>query len=100
MNSMMGDFAMSSLVDNIILMNWIELGDSFRLGLTVGKMRANPVDRITHECEIVDGKGMRVLPRALPVPQQPFSTYGGLVSRAPERRSVRRPQQLKDVPSL
>jgi hypothetical protein len=37
---------MSSLVDNIILMNWIELGDSFRLGLTVGKMRANPVDRV------------------------------------------------------
>ena len=100
MNSMMGDLAMSSLVDNIILMNWIELGDSFRLGLTVGKMRANPVDRITHECEVVDGKGMRVLPRALPAPNQPFSTYGGLVSRAPERRNVRRPRQLKDRPAL
>ncbi|HZQ19031.1 MAG TPA: ATPase domain-containing protein [Terriglobales bacterium] len=100
MNSMMGDFAMSSLVDNIILMNWIELGDSFRLGLTVGKMRANPVDRITHECEIVNGEGMHVLPRALLVPKQPFSTYNGLVSRAPERRSLRRPWQSKDVPSL
>ena len=41
MASMMGDFAMSSLVDNILLMNWIELGDAFRLGLTVAKMRAN-----------------------------------------------------------
>jgi len=102
MNSMMGDFAMSSLVDNIILMNWIELGDSFRLGLTVGKMRANPVDRVTHECKILDLKGMHVLPRALPVPKLPFSTYGGLVSRAPERRSVRRPRQRqsKDAPSL
>lgn len=29
---MMGSFQMSSLVDNIILMNWVELGDSFRLG--------------------------------------------------------------------
>ena len=96
MNSMMGDFAMSSLVDNIILMNWIELGDSFRLGLTVGKMRANPVDRITHECEIVDGRGMRVLPRALPIPKQPFSSYGGLVSRAPERRSVPRRRQSRN----
>ena len=87
MNSMMGDFGMSSLVDNIVLMNWVELGDSFRLGLTIAKMRANPVDRITHECEVVDGKGMHVLPRELPVRKQPFSHYRGLVSRAPERRS-------------
>ena len=100
MNSMMGDFAMSSLVDNIVLMNWVELGDTFRLGMTIAKMRANPVERITHECEVIDGHGMRVLPRALPVPKQPFSAYGGLVSRAPERRSVRRPRQLKDSPAL
>src|SRR5688572_7600389 len=88
MSSMMGDFAMSSLVDNIILMNLIELGDTFRLGLTVGKMRANPVTRTTHECEVVDGKGMRVLPRELPPPagRVPFSRYHGLISRAPERR--------------
>jgi circadian clock protein KaiC len=89
MNSMMGDFAMSSLVDNIVLMNWIELGDAFRLGMTIAKMRANPVDRHTHECEILDGKGMRVLPRALPGPKQPFSSYVGLVSRSPERRSTK-----------
>jgi circadian clock protein KaiC len=86
MHSMMGDFAMSSLVDNIILMNWVELGDSFRLGMTIAKMRANPVDRITHECEIINGKGMRIAPRVLPVPKQPFSSYAGLVSCAPERR--------------
>lgn len=65
MSSMMGDFSMSSLVDNIILMNWVELGDAFRLGLTVAKMRANPTTRVTHECEVVDGEGMRVLPRRL-----------------------------------
>ena len=85
MASMMGDFAMSSLVDNIILVNWIELGDSFRLGLTIAKMRANPVDRVTHECEIRD-RGMVVFPRTLPVPKRPFSSYSGLLSRAPERR--------------
>ena len=89
MASMMGEFALSSLVDNIILMNWIELGDSFRLGITIAKMRANPVDRITRECEIVNGQGLRVLPRTLPVPQHPFSTYAGLVSRAPVRRTRR-----------
>jgi len=93
MSSMMGDFAMSSLVDNIILMNWIELGDTFRLGLTVAKMRANPTRRTTYECEIVDGKGMRVLPRQLKLPPPiAFSGYRGLISRAPERRE-RAPNQ-------
>ena len=89
MSSMMGAFGMSSLVDNIILMNWIELGDTFRLGLTVAKMRANPTVRETHECEITDGQGLRVLPRHLPLaaPTAPFSSFGGLISRAPARHS-------------
>ena len=88
MSAMMGDFGMSSLVDNIILMNWIELGDSFRLGLTVAKMRANPILHVTYEYEILDGRGLRVLPRQLPVPLShvPFADYGGLISRGPERR--------------
>jgi circadian clock protein KaiC len=90
MSSMMGSFAMSSLVDNIILMNWVELGDEFRLGLTVAKMRGNPTTRITHECEILDGHGMRVLPSRLPVGRArlPFSDYRGLISRAPTRQPV------------
>jgi len=88
MSSMMGDFAMSSLVDNILLMNWIELGDAFRLGLTVAKMRANPNTRSTHECEILDGQGLRVLPRQIPGPRvHPFSSYQNLISRAPARRA-------------
>jgi hypothetical protein len=92
MSSMMGDFAMSSLVDNIILMNWVEIGDAFRLGLTVAKMRANPTSRITYECQILDGQGMRVLPRQLPaaVPALPFSRFQALLSRAPIRRPERR----------
>jgi circadian clock protein KaiC len=87
MASMMGDFHMSSLVDNILLMNWIEIGDAFRLGLTVAKMRANPNTRVTHECEIVSGQGMRVLPRVIPAPMvRPFSSYLSLISRNPARR--------------
>ena len=83
---MMGDFAMSSLVDNILLMNWIELGDAFRLGLTVAKMRANPNMRTTHECEILSGEGMRVLPRQIPPSLvRPFSSYLNLISRNPAR---------------
>ncbi|HET9396689.1 MAG TPA: ATPase domain-containing protein, partial [Nitrospiraceae bacterium] len=91
MSSMMGDFAMSSLVDNIILMNWVELGDEFRLGLTVAKMRGNPTTRITHECEILDGQGMQVLSSRLPVSKArlAFSNYDGLISRAPPRQLMR-----------
>ena len=86
MASMMGDFHMSSLVDNILLMNWIELGDAFRLGLTVAKMRANPNTRATHECEILNGQGMRVLPRQIPASMvRPFSSYQNLISRNPSR---------------
>jgi circadian clock protein KaiC len=90
MASMMGSFAMSSLVDNIILMNWIELGDVFRLGLTVAKMRGNPNSRSTHECEILDGKGMHVLPRKIPASKvHPFSSYQNLISRNPARSRSR-----------
>jgi circadian clock protein KaiC len=97
MSTMMGDLAMSSLVDNILLLNFIELGDAFRLGLAIGKMRANAVNRVTRECEIVDGHGMRVLPRELPVAaaQKAFSGYYGLISRAPERRPPGAPAHTK-----
>jgi circadian clock protein KaiC len=92
-SSMMGEFAMSSLVDNILLLNFVELGDTFRVALTIGKMRSNPVNRASHEIEITDGKGMRVLPRELPaaLSESAFSRYQGLISRAPERRSPQRP---------
>ena len=90
MSSMMGDMRMSSLVDNIILMNWIELGDTFRLGLTVAKMRANPCVRTTRECEVINGQGMRVLDRELKLPPVPFSRYSSLLSRAPDRRERER----------
>jgi circadian clock protein KaiC len=92
-SSMMGEFAMSSLVDNILLLNFVELGDMFRVALTVGKMRSNPVNRASHEVEITDGKGMRVLPRELPaaVSKSAFSRYQGLISRAPERRPPQPP---------
>ena len=91
MASMMGEFHMSSLVDNILLMNWIELGDAFRLGLTVAKMRANPNNRSTHECEIINGQGLRVLPREIPAAALPFSSYQNLISRNPARRRTQEP---------
>jgi hypothetical protein len=69
------------------LLNWVELRDEFRLGLTIAKMRANPTRRVTSECEIVDGRGMHILPRQVPHVALPFGAYYGLVSRSPERRT-------------
>jgi circadian clock protein KaiC len=66
MSSIMGPFGVSSLVDNVLLLNWVELADTFRQALTIAKMRANAFDRTTRECEIVNGQGMRVLPREIP----------------------------------
>src|SRR5262249_80404 len=96
MSSMMGEFKVSSLVDNIILINWVELGDTFRHALTVAKMRAMPTSRTTRECEIVNGQGMKVLPRRLAgvIPMVPFAAYLGLISPAPERRT---PPVVPDV---
>ena len=95
MSSMMGDFTISSLMDNIILLNWVELGDVLRLGINVAKLRANPTPRVTRECEVVDGEGMRVLPRAVPsvLSQLPFAAYRGLISRAPTRQPARVPDE-------
>ena len=89
LSSMLADVRASSLVDNIVLLNSVELGDTFRHALTVAKMRAMPTTRVTHECEIIDGRGMVVLPREvrLAIPAVPFASYFGLLSRAPERHT-------------
>jgi len=82
MSSMMGDYGVSSLVDNIILLNWVELGDVSRLAVTVTKMRGSPISRVTRECEVVNGVGMRVLARTIPpnVQPTPFAGYRGLLA--------------------
>jgi circadian clock protein KaiC len=90
MSSMAGEFRVSSLVDNILLLNWVELGDTFRKSLTVAKARAMPTSRVTHECEIRPESGLVVLPRQIhmAVPALPFASYFGLLSRSPERRAA------------
>lgn len=91
MSSVMGPFGVSSLVDNVVLLNWVELADTFRQALTIAKMRANAFDRTTRECEIVDGHGMRVLPREIPpgaTRRLAFWEYYSLVARSPERHAA------------
>jgi circadian clock protein KaiC len=86
-SAMMGNFSCSSLFDNIIMMNWVELGDTFRHAMTIAKTRAVATNHTTRECEVIDGEGLRVLPRPIAgiIPSRPFSSYVGLISRSPER---------------
>jgi hypothetical protein len=49
-------------------------------------MRGNPNTRETHECEIVNGHGLRVLPDRIPADEvRSFGTYLNLISRNPPR---------------
>ena len=91
MSSIMSNYGVSSLVDNVLLLNWVELGDTFRQALTIAKMRANKFDRTTRECEVVDGQGMHVLPRVIPpgvTRRLAFWEYNSLVARSPERHPI------------
>jgi len=93
----MPEFAVSSIVDNIILLNLVELGNTVRRAITVAKARGSKHDFRTREFEIGQG-GIRLLPieEASAVPVLPFSNYFGLLSRAPTRHSPYLPDS-KDV---
>jgi circadian clock protein KaiC len=81
-------FAVSSIVDNIILLNLVELGNTLRRAMTVAKARGSAHQFITREFKIGKG-GISLVPPdegpALPV--LPFASYYGLLSRAPTRLS-------------
>ena len=78
----------SSIVDNLILMNFVELGNSLRRAITVAKARGSAHEFVTREYTIGPG-GINLVPiekgKALPV--LPFQSYYGLLSRAPARLS-------------
>lgn len=88
LSNYMPDFAISSIVDNLILMNFVELGNSLRRAITVAKARGSEHEFVTREYTIGPG-GITLLPvvegKALPV--LPFQSYYGLLSRAPTRLS-------------
>ena len=92
----MPDFAISSIVDNLILMNFVELGTSLRRAITVAKARGSEHEFVTREYTIGPG-GISLLPlekgKALPV--LPFQSYYGLLSRAPTRISRDSPRGVE-----
>jgi circadian clock protein KaiC len=87
-NQFMPEFPVSSIVDNIVLLNFVELSNTIHRAITVAKSRGSAHQFVTREFTIGPG-GITLVPvdqaRALPV--LPFQSYYGLLSRAPTRLS-------------
>ena len=76
----MPDAGVSSVVDNIILLNFVELGDQLHRAMTVVKARGSAQSLVTREYQIGPG------PHAHPLPDEtlpPPSRLGVLQSGEP-----------------
>lgn len=83
----------STIVDNIILLNYVEFSNRLRRAITVPKARGSAPARSTREYTIQRG-GIVLQPikeieteGVEPVPQLPFSSYYGVLARSPARSS-------------
>jgi len=83
----MPEFPVSSIVDNILVLNFVELGNTLRRSLTIAKTRGRNNQFVTREFSIGPGGISMPSDSAEPLPQLPFSRYYGLLSRAPTRIS-------------
>ncbi|MGZ8288627.1 MAG: ATPase domain-containing protein [Telluria sp.] len=83
----------SHLVDNIILLNYVEISTMLRRAIAVPKVRGSRNVQVTREYLIGEGGVQLVDDEVKPadaggtVPQLPFSSYYGLLSRSPSRTS-------------
>ena len=82
----------SHLVDNIILLNYVEISTRLRRAIAIPKVRGADNQQLTREYIIGQG-GITVIEEDAKeadgnaVPQLPFSSYYGLLARSPSRRS-------------
>lgn len=83
----------SHLVDNIILLNYVEISTRLRRAITIPKVRGSSNSQITREY-LIDQGGIRLVDdnealcdAAIAVPQLPFAAYYGLLARSPARHS-------------
>jgi circadian clock protein KaiC len=92
-NQYMPDFPVSSIVDNIVLLNFVELGNTLHRAITVAKARGSANQFVTREFTIGSG-GITLVPEdaAQALPVIPFQSYYGLLSRAPTRLSPNLPR--------
>lgn len=90
LSSFMPEFGVSSVVDNIILMNIIELGNTLHRAMTVAKARGTSHQFDSREFTIGQG-GINLLPldESQRLPVLPFASYYNILSRAPTRISPR-----------
>ncbi|HEV8713943.1 MAG TPA: ATPase domain-containing protein [Candidatus Binatia bacterium] len=88
LTSYMPEFGVSSIVDNIILMNFVELGDTLHRAITVAKARGSDHQFSTREFKVGPG-GISLVPvdESTRVRVLPFQSYYSLLSRAPTRLS-------------
>jgi len=83
----MPEFPVSSIVDNILVLNFVEIGNTLRRSLTIAKSRGRNNLFVTREFQIGPGGISMVPDSSEPLAQLPFSRYYGLLSRAPTRIS-------------
>lgn len=83
----------SHLVDNIILLNYVEIATKLRRAMTIPKVRGSNNQKVTREFLIAEG-GIKIVAEpdeqgeeGFEVPQLPFSAYYGILARSPARRS-------------
>lgn len=86
------DLKASTIVDNIILLNYVEFSNRLRRAVTVPKARGSAPSRVTREYTIQRGGIVLHSPTSEEaeiesVPQLPFSSYYGVLARSPARRS-------------
>jgi circadian clock protein KaiC len=86
----MPEFGVSSIVDNIILLNLVELGNTLHRSITVAKARGSRHEFVTREFTIGEG-GINFVPleEGAAIPVLPFQSYYNILSRAPTRLSPR-----------
>src|SRR5215470_6664188 len=92
-NQFMPEYPVSSIVDNIVLLNFVELGNTLHRAITVAKARGSANQFVTREFTIGPG-GITLVPEdaAQALPLVPFQSYYGLLSRAPTRLSPALPR--------
>ena len=80
----------SHLVDNIVLLNYVEISTVLRRAIAVPKVRGSRNLQVTREYTIGVG-GLLLIDETASdiqaVPQLPFSSYYGLLSRSPSRQA-------------
>ena len=95
LSTYMPEFPVSSIVDNIILLSLVELGNTLHRSIAVVKARGCKHEFDTREF-IIEPGGINMLPldKSVALAAEPLETYSSVLSRAPTRISSRQTPRL------